>query len=83
MVGRGDWKLMIFNEKHHWVSPLVPTACAHAKLDGYFGKLRKSEIEALYAQGGSGDHLEGRQVNETKNQRLERKWGHPKRLFRT
>ena len=37
--GEGEWEMMAFNEKHHWVFPLVPTACAYAKLDGYFGKL--------------------------------------------
>ena len=46
-VGRGELEMLTFNEKLHWVFPLVPTDCAYAKLDGYIGKLQKSEIEAL------------------------------------
>ena len=35
-VGQGKSEMMTYNEKHHWVFPLVPTACAYAKLNGYF-----------------------------------------------
>ena len=46
-VGQGEWGMMTFIEKRHWVFPPVSTACAYSKLDEYFGKLRKAEIEAL------------------------------------
>ena len=39
-VGRGELRMMTFNEKHRWVSPLPPTACDCAKLDDYFGKMK-------------------------------------------
>ena len=68
-----ELEMMTFSEKHRWVFHLAPTACSYSKLDGYFGKLRRSEIEVLQAQGDFGDHLEVRKVNKTKNQRLERK----------
>ena len=64
-----------YNEKHHWVFPLVPTSCAYAKLDGYFGKMQKSKMSALQAQGDFGDHLEVRKVTKNKSQRLESKMG--------
>ena len=66
-VGHGEWKMMTFNEENRWVFPLVPTSCAYAKLDGYFGKLRKSEIHALQIQGDFGGNLAVRKV-------VERKW---------
>ena len=46
-VGQGEWEMMTLNEKHHWVFPLALTACDYAKLDEYFGKLRKAEIDVL------------------------------------
>ena len=49
--------MMTFNEKHHLVFPQVPTACACAKLDEYFGELRKAEIEALQTQGDFGGEI--------------------------
>ena len=67
MVGRGELEMMTFNEKRQWVFPLVPTDCAYAKLDEYFAKLQKSEIEALQLHGDSGRHLEVRKVNKAKN----------------
>ena len=42
---------MTFNEKHHWVFPLVPTACACAKLDEYFGKIAECKN---YGHAGAG-----------------------------
>ena len=74
-AGRGELGMMTFNEKRHWVFPLVPTDWAYAKLDGYFGKLQKSEIEALQVQGDFGGHLEVRKVNKTKNRWLGGKMG--------
>ena len=62
----GELEMMTFNEKHHWVSTLVPTACAYKKLDGYCGKLQKSQMEALQAQGDFADHLEVREATKTK-----------------
>ena len=53
MLGRG-WEMMTSNDKHRWVFPLVPTACAYAKLGEYFGKLRKAEIEAHQLKGDFG-----------------------------
>ena len=73
-VGQGKWGMMTFNDNRHWVFPLVPTACAYAKLDGYFGKLQ--------THGGSGEHLEVGGSREKQNQRLMSKWEIPKRLFR-
>ena len=77
-VGWWELEMMTFNEKRHWAFPLCPTACAYAKLGDYFGKMQKSQIDAMQAQGDFGDHLEVRQLNTTKNQRLERKWRNSK-----
>ena len=57
--GRANWKFATFNEKHHLGFSLVPTAFAYAKLDEYFGKLQKAEIEALQMQGGFGGKFGG------------------------
>ena len=51
-AGQGEFETMTYNEKHHWVFPLVPTDCAYAKLSEYFGKMQKSQILALQAHGG-------------------------------
>ena len=67
MVGRGELEMMTFNEKHRLVFHLVPTACDYAKLGGYFGKLQKSQVEALQLQGDVGGHLGVREA--TKNQK--------------
>ena len=32
-VGQGELEMMTYIEKHHWVFPLVPTACAYTKLN--------------------------------------------------
>ena len=40
MAGQGKLAMMTYNEKHHWVFPLFPTACDYAKLDAYFGELQ-------------------------------------------
>ena len=39
------------NDDIRLVFPLVPTACAYAKSDGYFGELRGLEIEVLRVLG--------------------------------
>ena len=36
---------MTFNDKNRWVFPLVPTACAYAKLGGYFRKMQKGKLK--------------------------------------
>ena len=40
-AGKGELEMMTYNEKHHWVFPLVPTACAYTKLNDYFRKMQK------------------------------------------
>ena len=41
-VGHGGLEMMTYNGGDHWVVPLVPTACAFAKLEDYFfGKCKK------------------------------------------
>ena len=61
---------MAFNEKHHWVFSLVPTACDYAKLSEYFGKLRGLDIEALQVQGDSVGGLSVRAVLRANHHRL-------------
>ena len=39
-VGQVECDMVTFNENHHWVFPLAPTASAYTKLDEYFGKLQ-------------------------------------------
>ena len=65
-VGQGEWEMMTFNEKHHWVFPLAPTACAYNILDGYLWKLRKAEIEVMQTQGDFGGNLAVKQVVKPK-----------------
>ena len=65
-VGQAVWEMMAFNEKHHCVFPLAPTACSYSKLGEYFGKLRKAEIESLQTQGDFGGNLAVRKVAKTK-----------------
>ena len=57
--------MMTFSGKHNTVFHLAPTACAYSKLDEYFGKLRKAEIEALQTQGDFGVKSAVRKVAET------------------
>ena len=40
-AGHGELEMMTYNGKHHLVLPIVPTACAYAKLNGYFRKMQK------------------------------------------
>ena len=66
-VGQGELKIMTYNETHRWVLPLAPTACAAAKLNGYFGQMQKSQILALQAHGDFAGHLEVRKVTTSKS----------------
>ena len=66
--------MMTYNGKHHWVFPLVPTACAYAKLNGYFWEIKQGQIEVLQAQGDFWDYLEVRKVTKSKSHKLQGKW---------
>ena len=50
-VGQSALAMMTFKGNRHGVFPLVPTSRAYAKSNGYFGKLRGSEIEVPQPQG--------------------------------
>ena len=81
-AGQGELEMMTFNEKHHWVFPLVPTACSYAKLGGYLGKLQKSQMEGLQVQGFFGS-FGSPESGQSQNRRLGVKMETQKRLFRT
>ena len=68
-VGQGEWEGMTFNDKHRWVFPLVPTACAYAKLGDYFRKMQKRQIEAPQAQGDFSETQDARKVTKSKQKR--------------
>ena len=72
--------MMTSNDKHRWVFPLVPTACAYAKLGEYFGKLRKAEIDVMQMQGGFGEHSEVGKVATSKNQQIMSEMENPKAI---
>ena len=41
-VGQCEVEMMMtYNERHHWVFPIVPTTCAYDKLNDYFRKMQK------------------------------------------
>ena len=61
-----------------WVFPLVPTACAYAKLNEYFGKLRGGEIEVLQAKSDFGENLSVRKVSAAESTKCKVKWRGPK-----
>ena len=69
-AGQGELETMTYNEKHHWVVPLGPTACAYTKLSGYFREMQKEQIEILQVRGDFGDHLEVRKVTKSKSQKI-------------
>merc|ERR1712112_14123 len=69
-AGQGESEMMTYNEKHHWVFPLVPTACAYTKLNDYFWEIKQEQIEVSQAQGDFGDHLEVRKVTKSKSHKL-------------
>ena len=73
--------MMTYNGKHHWVFPLIPTACAFAKRGGYFWEMEKAQIEVFQAQGDFLDHLEVRKVAESKIQMLRGKVENLNRVF--
>ena len=50
-VGRGELEMMAFNEKHHWVFHLPPTACDYAKLGDYFGKCENRKLRPSKRRG--------------------------------
>ena len=68
-VGQVEWGEMTFNDKHHWVFPLVPTACAYTKLGEYFRKMQKHQIEVLQTQGDFSETQEVRKVSKSKQNR--------------
>ena len=68
-VGQGEWEAMTFNDKHHWVFPLVPTACAYTKLGEYFRKMQKHQIEVLQTRGDFSETQEVRKVSKSKQNR--------------
>ena len=69
-VGQGEWEAMTFNDKHRWVFPLVPNACAYAKLDDYFRKMQKGQMEVLQTQADFGGIQEVRKVPKSKQNRV-------------
>ena len=42
-VRQGESEMVTYNGKHHWVFPLVPTACAYAKPNDYFRKMKQDQ----------------------------------------
>ena len=81
-VGQGELEMMTYNEKHRWVIPLAPTACAYAKLNDYFWEMQKDRIEVPQTHGDFGGHLEVRKVTKGKSQKLQGGVGNANRLFR-
>ena len=73
---------MTYNGKHHWVFPLVATACSYAKLNDYFRKIQKGQIEISQVQGDFGDHLEVRKVTKGESRKLQGQVENANRLFR-
>ena len=63
-VGMGELEMMTYNEKHHFVFPLVPTDCSYDKLGKYFEKLQKSQISAMREQGDFGRPFGSSESNE-------------------
>ena len=59
-----ELEMMTYNEKHHWVLPLVPTACAYNRMGKCCGKLRKSQISSLKVQGDCGAPFGSSESNE-------------------
>ena len=81
-VGQGELEMMTYNEKHHWALPLLPTACAYAKLRDYFRKIQKEQIEILQVQGDFGGHLGVRKVTKAKAKKIQGGVEDENRLFR-
>ena len=74
-VGQGEWEGVTFNDKHHWVFPLVPNACAYAKLDDYFRKMQKNQVEVLQTQADFSEMQEVRKVSKSKQNRVRNRMG--------
>ena len=74
-VGQGEWEAMTFNDKHRWVFPLVPNACAYTKLEQYFRKMQARELEVLQTQGDFLESQEVRKVTKSKQNRLRNRMG--------
>ena len=72
-VGQGESEMMTYNEKHHWVIPLVPTACAYAKLDDYFWKIKVRTNRGFAGSRRFRDHLEVRKVTKSKSHKSQGK----------
>ena len=51
LVGQGELEMMTYNEKRHWVFPLVPTSCSYDKLDEYFGNAGSAYVGHASAGG--------------------------------
>ena len=80
-VGQGEWEEMTFNDKHRWVFPLAPTACAYTKLDDYFRKMQKHQIEVLQTQGDFSETQDVRKVSKSKQNRERNRMGNLRILF--
>ena len=74
-VGQGEWEAMTFNDERHWVFPLVPNACAYAKLDDYFREMQNKQIEVLQTQWGFLGPQEVRKVSKSKQNRERNRMG--------
>ena len=80
-VGQIALGMMTFNEKHHFVFPLVQTACASAKSNGYFGQSQNSKIAVLKAQSDFGGNSPAREVLRKQNNDYKVKWEVPKSII--
>ena len=60
---------MTFGDKRRCVFPLAQNACAYAKLDDYFRKMQKHQIEVLQTQGDFSETQEVRKVSKSKQNR--------------
>ena len=54
-IGQGAWQVMAHYEKHRWVFPMTPTARGRAKLEEYFSKIKKYELEVSDVRVDFGD----------------------------
>ena len=65
----GNLETATYNEKHHWVFPLVPTASAFGKMGDCFSEKCKSADRGFTSAGDLRGHLEVRKVTRSKTQR--------------
>ena len=81
--GQGELEMVTYNGERRCVLPLVPTACAFGKLDGYFLENAKSAPRGFASAGRFlGVRLEVREVTKSKSQRSQGKVENTNRLFR-